>query len=160
MHLTRPFGLALTLVCVASAVALAQSRSTKKEPDLWTNDSASEINRMIEEANVWDENGDQVYTCTEWKKYVNELFTRADRNRDGYVDKKEFESIKELAPQFARADLGYFDDNRDGRLSRSEFVEKPNPFFLRFDRKGTCRVSIDDVMNSVPGAEKETKARR
>ena len=111
------------------------------------------------EANVWDANGDQIYTCAEWKKYVNELFTRADRNRDGYLDAQEFKTIQELAPQFARADLGYFDDNRDRRLSRNEFVEKPNPFFLRFDKKGSCQVTIDDIMSSVPGAE-TAKARR
>ena len=156
----RPVGLALMLLCVGAVVAVAQSRAAKKEPELWRNDSASEINRMIEEANVWDENGDQVYTCAEWKKYVNELFTRADRNRDGYVDAKEFPTIQELAPQFARADLGYFDDNRDRRLSRSEFVDKPNPFFLRFDRKGSCRVTIDDVMDSVPGADTKATVRR
>src|SRR5437762_1634200 len=123
------FGFAFVLLCADTLAAGAQSRAANKEPELWKNDSASEINRMIGEANVWDANGDQIYTCAEWKKYVNELFTRADRNRDGYVDAQEFKTIQELAPQFAQADLGYFDDNRDRRLSRSEFVEKPNPFF-------------------------------
>ena len=118
----RPVGLALMLLCVGTVVAVAQSRAAKKEPELWKNDSASEINRMIEE--------------------------------------KEFPTIQELAPQFARADLGYFDDNRDRRLSRSEFVDKPNPFFLRFDRKGSCRVTIDDVMDSVPGADTKATVRR
>jgi Ca2+-binding EF-hand superfamily protein len=155
-----PVSLAFMLLCTATTAAVAQSQAAKKDQELWRNDSASEINRMIEEANVWDENGDQVYTCAEWKKYVNELFTRADRNRDGYVDKKEFETIKELAPQFARADLGYFDDNRDGRVSRNEFVDKPNPFFLRFDKKGSCKVTIDDVMNSVPGADTKATVKR
>ncbi len=36
---------------------------------------------------------------------------------------------------FKDADLGYFDDNRDGRVSRGKFVDKPNPLFARYDKK-------------------------
>jgi hypothetical protein len=54
------------------------------------------------------------------------------------------------------ADLGYFDDDRDGRLSRGEFVDKPNPLFARYDKKGTCRVTLDDIANA---SEKTSKSR-
>jgi hypothetical protein len=49
---------------------------------------------------------------------------------------------------FKDADPGYFDNNRDGRLSRGEFVDKPNPLFARYDKKGTCRVTLDDIANA------------
>jgi Ca2+-binding EF-hand superfamily protein len=52
------------------------------------------------------------------------------------------------------ADLGYFDDNRDGRVSRNEFVDKPNPLFARYDKKGTCRVTLDDIVESLSPARK------
>jgi hypothetical protein len=32
---------------------------------------------------------------------------------------------------FKDAGPGYFDNNRDGRLSRGEFVDKPNPLFAK-----------------------------
>ena len=80
--------------------------------------------------------------------------SEADRNHDGYVDAQEFEAIRKAHAMFKDADLGYFDDNRDGRLSRGEFVDKPNPLFARYDKKGTCRVTFDDI---AAAAEKSLK---
>jgi hypothetical protein len=100
-------------------------------------------------ASVWgDREGRGVYTCEEWKRYVGKLFDQADRNHDGFVDAKEFESIRKADPMFKDADIGYFDDNRDGRLSRAEFVNQPNPFFARYDKKGSCRVTLDEIMDA------------
>lgn len=99
-------------------------------------------------ATVWgDRQGRGVYTCEEWKAYVGKLFDQADRNRDGFVDGKEFEAIRKADLMFKDADIGYFDDNRDGKLSRAEFVNQPNPFFARYDKKGTCRVTLDEIMD-------------
>jgi hypothetical protein len=42
---------------------------------------------------------------------------------------------------FQEADLAYFDENRDGRVSRNEFVNKPNPLFARYDKNGDCKVT-------------------
>jgi hypothetical protein len=53
--------------------------------------------------------------------------------------------IRKSHPVFKGADLGYFHDNRAGRMSLSEFVDKPNPLFARYDKKGTCRVTLDDI---------------
>jgi hypothetical protein len=66
------------------------------------------------------------------------------------------EAIRKAHAMFKDADLGYFDDNRDGRLSRGEFVDKPNPLFARYDKKGTCRVTLDDIANA---SEKSSKGR-
>jgi len=104
-------------------------------------------------ASVWgDRQGRGVYTCEEWKAYVGKLFDQADRNHDGFVDAKEFEAIRKADPMFKDADIGYFDDNRDGKLSRAEFVNQPNPFFARYDKKGTCRVTIDEIMDAANAA--------
>jgi Ca2+-binding EF-hand superfamily protein len=94
---------------------------------------------------AWDANHDAVYTCDEWKKYADRLFTAADRNHDGNLDKTEFESIRKLDPSLAEADFGYFDENQDGKITRKEFVEKPSAFILRFDRNGDCRVTADEI---------------
>jgi hypothetical protein len=80
---------------------------------------------------VWgDPKGTGVYTCEQWKPYGTQIFEEARRNHDGYVDAQEFEAIRKSHPMFKGADLGYFDDNRDGQMSLSEFVDKPNPFFV------------------------------
>ena len=106
----------------------------------------SALDRMVRDANTWDANGDQVYTCDEWKKFVIDVFNKADRNRDGFVDAQEFAAIRDAGPQFKDATLGYFDDNRDGRLSRAEFVDKPNPFFLQLDVNRDCKVTLEEIM--------------
>jgi EF-hand domain pair len=94
---------------------------------------------------IWDTNHDGVYTCDEWKKYADRLFTSADRNHDGNLDKSEFETIRKADATLADADFGYFDENQDGKITRKEFVEKPNAFILRFDRNGDCRVTPDEI---------------
>lgn len=43
-------------------------------------------------------------------------FERADRNRDGFVDKSEAGAVPGLSANFERADR-----NKDGRLDREEF---------------------------------------
>jgi EF hand domain-containing protein len=137
---------ALLILLAASLVAAAQE---KRPADMTTSAARSRgYDPYLTWASVWgDREGRGVYTCDEWKRYVGKLFDQADRNRDGFVDAKEFEAIRKADPMFKDADIGYFDDNRDGRLSRAEFVNQPNPFFARYDKKGTCRVTIDEIMD-------------
>lgn len=94
---------------------------------------------------IWDANRDGVYTCDEWKKFADRMFTSADRNHDGKLDQTEFASVQKLDPALAEADLGYFDENQDGKITRKEFVEKPSAFILRFDRNGDCKVTNEEV---------------
>ena len=106
-------------------------------------------------ATVWgDPQGRGVYTCEEWKRYAAKLFDDADRNHDGFVDAKEFESIRQADKMLRDADLAYFDDNHDGRLSRAEFVNKPNPFFARYDRKRKCVVTLDEISDALTAEQK------
>jgi len=94
---------------------------------------------------TWDTNRDGVYTCDEWKSFVDRLFTLADRNHDGKLDLSEFETVRKADPTLADADFGYFDENQDGKITRKEFVEKPSAFILRFDKNGDCRVTADEI---------------
>lgn len=45
-------------------------------------------------------------------------FERADRNKDGFIDKSEAGAVPGLSAYFERADR-----NRDGKLDRSEFSQ-------------------------------------
>jgi hypothetical protein len=140
----------LVILCVAADLAEAQQRSGSSSATA----RPSAYDPLLAWATVWgDAEHTGVYTCEEWKRYANKLFSEADRNHDGYVDATEFKTIQQADAMLKGADLGYFDDNHDGRLSRSEFVDKPNPFFARYDRKGACRVTLDDLANPAPSGK-------
>jgi hypothetical protein len=150
----RISGCALVILCVAAGSAAAQER---KSSEASTASKYSSMDPFLVWATDWgDPKGEGVYTCEQWKQYATKTFNEADRNHDGYVDAREFEAIRKAHAMFKDADLGYFDDNRDGRLSRGEFVDKPNPLFVRYDKKGTCRVTLDDIANAT---EKSLKGR-
>ena len=94
---------------------------------------------------IWDANHDGVYTCDEWKSYLDRTFTLADRNHDGNLDPSEFATVRKPGSPFADADFGYFDENQDGKISRKEFVNKPSEFILNYDKNGDCRVTPDEL---------------
>lgn len=130
----RRIGVAVGLLLAGGSVALAQSADDKARPAA-----------AASGPEVWDANHDGVYTCAEWKSYLDRMFTLADRNHDGRLDAKEFETVRKAAPMLADADFGYFDENQDGKITRKEFVEKPSAFILRFDKNGDCRVTADEI---------------
>jgi Ca2+-binding EF-hand superfamily protein len=94
---------------------------------------------------TWDANRDGVFTCDEWKGFADRIFTLADRNRDGKLDKAEFATVQKADAALADADFGYFDENQDGKIARKEFVDKPSAFIMRFDRNNDCRVTGDEI---------------
>ena len=145
---------ALVILCIAAGSAAAQGR---KSSETTTGSKYSGMDPFLVWATDWgDPKGEGVYTCEQWKQFAAKTFNEADRNHDGYVDAQEFGAIRKAHAMFKDADLGYFDDNQDGRLSRGEFVDKPNPLFARYDKKGTCRVTLDDIANA---SEKSSKGR-
>lgn len=142
--------------CALLFVCLAGSAAAQSPRDRDSSLKYSGFDPLVTWANAWgDPEGKGVFTCEEWKKYATKLFNEADRNHDGYLDTREFEAIRKADPMLKQAEIGYFDDNRDGRVSCSEFVDKPNPFFARYDRKGTCRVTYDDITAAAPTVRKK-----
>jgi len=139
----RGISIAVGLLLTATPYASAQSgppgdgargpRSTKAAPS------------AANGPDIWDANHDGIYTCDEWKSYLDRQFTLADRNRDGHLDLSEFATIRRPGSAFADADFGYFDENQDGKISRSEFVDKPSEFILEHDKNGDCRVTPEEM---------------
>jgi EF-hand domain pair len=122
------------LLLTGATLALAQSSPRPAQDPMLNNGPP-----------IWDDNHDGVYTCDEWKRYADRLFTSADRNHDGKLDPSEFETVRKADATLAEADFGYFDENQDGKITRKEFVEKPSAFILKFDRNGDCRVTPDEI---------------
>ncbi len=44
---------------------------------------------------VWDTNHDGVFTCDEWKKFMEQLFVSGDKGRKGFLTRQEFELDQE-----------------------------------------------------------------
>jgi hypothetical protein len=147
----RRIGAAVGLLLASGSLALAQSADNKIPPARVAKDAGPE---------VWDTNHDGVYTCDEWKSYLDRMFTLADRNHDGRLDAKEFDTVRKAAPMLADADFGYFDENQDGKITRSEFVTKPSEFILSHDKNGDCRVTPDEMKPAEPAAPGQPKKDR
>lgn len=133
---------------VFATVCCASAQSSGDHARGSRSNNASSANNTPD---VWDANHDGIYTCDEWKSYLDRLFNLADRNHDGHLDQKEFATVRKMAPVFADADFGYFDENQDGKITRSEFVDKPSEFILQNDKNGDCRVTPDELKNAGSG---------
>lgn len=150
-------GVAVGLLMMGTFAA-AQSVSTGKP----AHPSPSSQDATLSGPDIWDANHDGVYTCDEWKSYLDRVFAAADRNHDGRLSPSEFVTIRRAAAAFAEADFGYFDENQDGVIARKEFVEKPSEFILKYDKNGDCRVTQDEMKatsNSSQSSPRRGKAR-
>jgi hypothetical protein len=127
--------LACCLAGIASADAAGPKTPSRTAPD----------GPLGTGPDTWDANRDGVYTCDEWKSYLDRWFAAADRNHDGRLDATEFATLRRPNTFFADADFGYFDENQDGKISREEFVGKPSEFILQNDKNGDCRVTPDET---------------
>ena len=88
-------GVAITLLVTGASGVLAQSAETKPAETKAGPD-------------VWDANRDGVYTCAEWKSYLERMFTLADRNHDGNLDPSEFATVRKASAVLADATTRLF----------------------------------------------------
>jgi hypothetical protein len=101
----------------------------------------SEIDRaFLQAAGSWDRNHDNVVTCDEWKSYAEDLFNGADADHDDSLDSTEWSKLVAVDRMFVTADLAYYDQNGDGKVTRTEFIDKPNPAFVLMDKSGSCKL--------------------
>jgi hypothetical protein len=146
--------LPLASVCAISAVLALAGCSTASMPTIGSinpfgGNTISEVDRAyLQAAGSWDLNHDSVVTCNEWKSYAEDLFNSADTNHDDALDATEWQNLTNIDKMFVTADLKYFDANGDGKVTRQEFVDKPNPAFVLMDRSGTCKLDANQIASA------------
>lgn len=94
----------------------------------------------------YDENRDRVVTCDEWRKAAAEAFTKANTSRTGFLTPDESRNLALSDRTFVVAKFDYYDVNRDGKVDKKEFVERPNPAFTYADKDGDCRLSEPELL--------------
>jgi len=100
-----------------------------------------------------------VYTCEQWKQYLERMFRLADKRKRGFIDAQDFEIIPRASPVFHAASFDYFDMAGKGRVTRAEFLAFPSPFFARYDKKKSCRVFQEELARAqTPSAGSQTPA--
>lgn len=139
---------------ITAAIALAGC-STASVPTIGSinpfgsSNQISEIDRAyLQAAGSWDLNHDNVVTCNEWKSYAEDLFNSADTDHDDSLDASEWNNLTKIDKMFVTADLRYFDQNGDGKVTRQEFVDKPNPAFVLMDKAGSCKLDGTQIASA------------
>ncbi len=106
-----------------------------------------------------DSNNDGAISAEEHKAAKAKQFARMDNNKDGFLspdDKKQrHEKHRAKAKKHSRA----FDINRDGRVSRIEFVDTQTPMFTHFDLDKNGQVTREEMQNA-PRPAMHGKGRR
>jgi hypothetical protein len=115
---------------------------------------------FLQAAGSWDRNHDNVVTCDEWKSYAEDLFNGADVNHDDSLDSTEWPTLVSTDRMFLSADLAYYDANHDGKVSRSEFVDKPNPAFVLMDKAGSCKLDGAQIASARSKTEYDVSGKK
>jgi hypothetical protein len=160
--MTKRFHVLNASACAMSAALALAGCSTASVPTIGSinpfgSKQISEIDRAyLQAAGSWDLNHDNVVTCNEWKSYAEDLFNSADTDHDDSLDATEWNNLTKIDKMFVTADLRYFDTNDDGKVTRQEFVDKPNPAFVLMDKSGTCKLDGSQIASARSKTEYDT----
>ncbi|MBG0810755.1 EF-hand domain-containing protein [Methylosinus sp. H3A] len=152
--------LAVGLVAIFSSAALAQQHRQRGFPSDAPRGPAGGggPDAVLATASEWGGAGG-VYTCEQWKQYLERMFRLADKRKRGFIDAQDFEIIPRMSPVFQAASFDYFDMAGKGRVTRAEFLAFPSPFFARYDKKKSCRVFQEELARAqAPSAGSQSPA--
>ena len=86
-----------------------------------------------------DANSDGRVSREEFVSARGDMFTKRDKNADGYLDSADFgkRALRRARGAERMADMkNVLDTDRDGKISRDEFVNAATPLFDRADQDG------------------------
>ena len=139
------------LALIALAIALGTGAATAQQG----NPGANFITQ-------WDSDGDGIVSFEEVQTRRGDLFTTFDANEDGQLDSEEFVVIDETraanqAAMQEQAGMGrgrgqmdqepdriLVDTNRDGLISRDEFLAATTLWMSMRDRNGDNQITVQD----------------
>lgn len=106
-------------------------------------DFPSPVERMFD---MLDADHDGVVTVAEALKRVDDLFDAIDQNKDGALDKSEFDTwFGRANPEAARFFLVLYDIDGDGKVTRAEFESPEKKRFALFDRNDDGKVTPQEL---------------
>lgn len=112
-----------------------------------------------------DQDKDGFLTDAEFKQQLEDLFTRADKNGDGVLERREMRGFRAAAAAagaapagaaltrdevatFAASRSSHFDTDGDGRISEAEFIDGRLRDFDKADADGDGRVTVRELRNA------------
>ncbi|AHE56269.1 hypothetical protein NX02_23265 [Sphingomonas sanxanigenens DSM 19645 = NX02] len=107
-----------------------------------------------------DVDGDGTITREEFAAARARSFDKLDRNDDGVVRKGDFSRLARFKPDAAQRlqrMIDAADTNRDGKVTRDEFVAAPSPLFDRADTNGDgvlSKAEADAARSALAAAKK------
>lgn len=134
------------LLAMVSSAALAQHRprGPSGEGAGGPRGGGGGDDAVLATASEWGGAGG-LYTCEQWRQYLERMFRLADKRHRGFIDAQDFAAIPRASVVFRSASFDYFDMSGKGRVTREEFLAFPSPFFARYDKRKSCRVSQDEI---------------
>jgi hypothetical protein len=116
---------------------------------------AQDGSRLLEQMEDADSNGDGAVSRTELLNHRTGQFDKFDRNDDGVLDQDD---VPRFAKKKFKEKTGGFDQNGDGRVTRTEFNNAPTRGFDKADANGDGLVTKAEL-NAVRSTLK-SKGRR
>lgn len=107
--------------------------------------SDSNTRSFIQAAGTWDFDRDGTVSCNEWKGYATRQFGAVDSNADGNLEYSEYKTLSARDSMFGSVSPEFFDRNKDTRISKTEFVDTPNPAFAGLDADKDCNLTIAEL---------------
>ena len=76
---------------------------------------------------------------------ADKQFARFDRNKDGAVDKADFDALrKEMVEYRVKRFIHHFGADKDGKVTRDQFMAKSNERFAQMDYNNDGTISSDE----------------
>ena len=98
--------------------------------------------RMLQGAGA---NKDGVITLDEVLASAEKRFARLDRNKDGVIDKADFDALrKDMVDYRVKRFIHSYGADKDGRVSREQFMAKAAERFARMDLNNDGTISRDE----------------
>lgn len=93
-----------------------------------------------------DAKGDGIITLDAFLAAETKRFDDMDRNKDGAVDKADFEAMrKEMIAYRVKRFLHAYGADADGKVTKDQFFKVAKERFARLDRKGEGRITFGGV---------------